>query len=236
MITLSSAHKTRTDDLARQCLIEALRDGSLQPGQRIFEPDLLALTGLGRTPLRQALTRLQAEGLLRQTPGRKGYLLPSFSEQDRRQLFIARRCLELTACEEASRHRTEAQLDTLRELNAQEELFFSPKGNSSVPDKKKLQRYAALNEAFHRTIFEASHNPYLLLCFEQIFWRTALYPLLFAPVYTGQQSIHHSRHEHGAIIDALEQGDRKAANIAMELHLERTEHERSPMHELYSHS
>lgn len=220
---------TSSDELARHKLIQALREGTFIPGQRLYEPDLLSLTGLGRTPLRQALTRLISEGLLRRTPGRKGYVLPQFTAQDREQLFVVRSALEIAACESAATHRTDTQIERLKALNSQEEALYL----QALEDfsEERQQRYTSLNEDFHRLIFEASHNPYLLQCFEQIFWQTALYPVLYAPIYTGHRAPHPSWQEHRNIILAIEAQDSDAAALAMRLHLSHTQKERSEIHE-----
>lgn len=83
------ALKQNAELRAFNTVVELIRQREIVPGQRLFEPDLSKRLSMSRTPLRTALSRLVAEGILVKERGRKGYLLPALSSEDMRQISTA---------------------------------------------------------------------------------------------------------------------------------------------------
>lgn len=208
----------RADLRAFQVIVNLIRQGKVSPGERLFEPDLAERLDMSRTPLRAALSRLVAEGILEKTPGRKGYLLPQLSCTDRDHVFSLRAALEGLAAFQAAQVCTRREIEELRFINWSERELYQKDGNR--------EGYASLNEEFHYSIVLMSGNPYIERTFHQLYWRSSLYPLLFAPFYAKndkEQGDHVSWQEHAAVIDAIEARDARTAQKLVETHILNTE-------------
>ncbi len=128
-----------------------IADGAIAPGSSLREVELAEKLRISRTPVREALRRLQAEGLVQRDP-RGGYTLFEFSADDLARVYEVREALEALAARLAARHRTRAQLGELADaLEAMD-------GAVARGDDEELERLA---NAFHATIAEASGNWYL---------------------------------------------------------------------------
>ena len=133
----------------------ALRDdiaaGVLSPGERLDEVSLSHRFGVSRTPIREALTRLTAQGIL--VPGEKrGVRVAEYTREELAQIFEAMHEIE-AACARVAAQRltllTRAEIET-----AQQHCIEAAESG----DK---QTYMRANEAFHEAIYRATGNPYL---------------------------------------------------------------------------
>ena len=130
---------------------EAIRSGDLEPGHRITESDLARWLTMSRTPVREAISRLETEGLLTHVR-RQGLTVARLDYQAVMELYEMREVLEGTAARFAAHHAAVAEVETLREmLDLEAELGPS--------DSK---RGAEANRRFHQIIHHAAHNRYLL--------------------------------------------------------------------------
>ena len=101
----------------------AIRDGTLPPGLRLTETDLASRFGVSRTPVRQAIARLEAEGLLTHEP-RRGLAVTRPDHAQVIELYVMREILEGAAARLAAQHATETELAALEELVAAEPAAF----------------------------------------------------------------------------------------------------------------
>src|SRR5690554_5257325 len=101
---------------AYRYIVDAIKQGTLPPGTRIREVDLAERTGLSRTPVREALNRLQLEGLVANDPGR-GTIITELDHSMVNELYAMREVLEGTAAGLAARHASEVEIAFLREIN-----------------------------------------------------------------------------------------------------------------------
>lgn len=120
---MSAVHATSNDceSLAVQAcrlLEEQLVTLKLAPGQLLAEKDLMELAGIGRTPVREAIQKLSAQGLLQVLP-RKGLMVTLLRRSDMLQIFEARRVLERLMVVKASERASSEQRAALKELAAQ---------------------------------------------------------------------------------------------------------------------
>lgn len=212
---------------AFQTLVELIRRQEIVPGERLFEPDLAERLNMSRTPLRNALSRLVAEGVLVKEPGRKGYLLPALSRDDMQQIFLVRASIEGAAAGVLAKFCTPEQNSDLRSVNWKESELFS--------EHRDKDLYADLNEVFHRKIVSFSGNVYLLRFFDCSYWRSTLYTLLYATFYLDgdrpQERVKSipSWKEHAMIVDALENHDAERSRYLMEEHVINTWRYRSKL-------
>ena len=186
-------------------VLKAIRAGDLAPGDRVREADLAAKLGLSRTPVREALRRLEAQGIIEHRP-RIGAVVRRLSHSEVVELYEMRVILERTAAEMAAQHATGAELDEISDLNA------------ALAQAGAAPRQAAeLNARFHQCIALAARNRFLLGALEAM----AHSLLLLGPTTLEDDArISTVVAQHGAIIDALRAGDRAAAGQAAAGHIE----------------
>lgn len=180
----------------------AIRDGTLTPGLRLTETDLAARFGVSRTPIRQAIARLEAEGLLTHEP-RRGLSVTRPDHGQVVELYVMREILEGAAARLAAQHASEMELAAMAELVAGEPPAFAD-----------ARRLAALNQRLHGMLYLAAHNRYLLRSLEQLSATMALLPSLLTQ--GGRAAEAHA--EHGVLIEALRRRDGAAAEQAARRH------------------
>lgn len=192
-------------ETAYDALIAALRDGTFGPGDRLREEEVGAHLSLSRTPVREALRRLEAEGIVEHRP-RLGAVIRRLSQREVVELYEMRIVFERTAAEMAARHGTQAEFDALDEINGR---------ISGVADAPA--QAAALNQSFHRSLYLACRNRFLLDAAKAL--NNAL--LLLGPTtFTDAQRIATVVGQHADIIAALRTQDEAAAANAAEAHLQ----------------
>ena len=118
--TESAAPSASTDELPRserahRYLRDAIRAGRLRPGDRLREVDLAATIGLSRTPVREALARLESEGLV-VNDSMRGIVVTELDYSMVAELYVMREVLEGTAARLAAQHASEVELSILEEL------------------------------------------------------------------------------------------------------------------------
>jgi len=184
-------------------LLEAIRTGAFVPGDRLRETDVAARLDLSRTPVREALRRLEADGIVEHRP-RLGAIIRRLSHGELVELYEMRSVLERTAAGMAAKHASAAEIAALRDLNTAI--------SASAPS-----RAAALNQDFHRGIYLATRNRFLLDAARAL--NNAL--MLMGPTTLDDPArIAVVSKQHAAILDAIAAGDAQAAGDAAEAHLQ----------------
>ena len=185
--------------------------GAYGPDERLIEEQLAERLGVSRTPVRQALTMLEAEGLVEITPNR-GATVCSFSIEDVWDIYDLRAVLEGHAARRAAGRIVRRELERLRELAG--EMEGMP--GRFEDHEEEIRALVALNQEFHGTIAEASRNRRL----ERLINRTVEIPLMFKAFfwYTPHERTI-SNHYHRQILAALEKGDADRAEIIMREHV-----------------
>ena len=126
-----------------------LADGTYPPGSRLREEDLAAQLGMSRTPIREAVRRLDAEGWVRVLPN-QGAFAAEWSNQDVAEIFNLRALLEPHAAERAAANPDPRALATLKAACEQAEAAIPGGGLAS------LEAISDANVRFHRTLWEMS--------------------------------------------------------------------------------
>lgn len=179
-------------------LITAIEQGELQPGERLQEIRLAEKFGISRTPIREALHRLETLGLAEPGPGR-GLVVAKLSYERLRQLFAVREGLERLAMQLAVASASDEEIALLQDMLNTEQ---------SLTDSKALHDH---NRMFHRQIYRSTHNPYLNEMLDNL--RIHL-SLLRGTTYALPDRTEEARREHKAIVDALARRDSVAAQEA----------------------
>ncbi|ACT14999.1 MULTISPECIES: GntR family transcriptional regulator [Pectobacterium] len=186
-----------------EVLINAIEKGELLPGERLQETRLAKQFGLSRTPIREALHRLEALGLVEPGPQR-GLMIAQISYERLRQLFAVREGLERLAMELAVASASAEELALLQDMVDVEK---------TLTDSRQLHDH---NRLFHRQIYRATHNPYLNEMLENL--RIHL-SLLRGTTYESTERTEEARREHQAIVAALVRRDKDAAQEAACQHI-----------------
>ena len=192
---------------------EMIRDGIVRgvyaQGDHITAQALAAACGLSRTPVREAMRRAAAEGLIRFIANR-GAFVTRFSEDEVRQTYELRVLLESFAAEAAASHATEAQLGELAALAA-EMSRAAEDGGTGV-----LDRIADLNSRFHRLIVEASGNTRL----HDLIGSIVELPLVMSTFRRySREELRRSMNQHAELVAALKARDPRWARSVMASHI-----------------
>jgi len=185
-------------------LVIAIEQGQLKPGTRLREADLAKSFGVSRTPIREGLKRLEAQGLAVHQPNR-GMVIPTLDNDQLNELYVVREVLEGMVARLAAQHASDAEIALLRDMVAQDQ--------TRGDDPYEL---AAANRAFHRRLTLAAHNSYLLA---QIDHMKQSLLLLDGTTFVDAERRQAAIEEHTAIVDAVETRDIDKAEAAGRRHI-----------------
>jgi DNA-binding GntR family transcriptional regulator len=190
-------------------LQQAIMDGTIAPDERMNAGELARRFDVSPTPVREALARLEADGLVEKHP-LKGYRTTDLlREQELIDLFELRLLLEPGSAAKAADRRSAAEVDDLRN---EIELARSAIGE---PDA-----YSVLSQhdvRLHDKVFVAARNDTVRLAYA----RTHCHLHTFRLAYTGSY-VSDTVEEHAAIAEAIAAGDPTAAEAAMRRHIEQS--------------
>jgi DNA-binding GntR family transcriptional regulator len=204
MIDKVEQGKTRGQN-AYGAILAAIRDGIYRPGEAIREEEVAARIGVSRTPVREALGRLQEKGLLEAAQGR-GVAVAILSQGQIFELYAIRQEMEGLVARFAAQHATAAEIDHLARINNQ----FGEAENPRLASD--------LNRQFHARLYDATRNRYLRQMVEGLQETIALLPVTTF-VRTGRTET--AREEHAGIIEAIRRRDAAAAEAAAVRHIQR---------------
>ncbi|KQW24470.1 GntR family transcriptional regulator [Acidovorax sp. Root402] len=202
MSALTLTPRALYEEVAEQ-LRQRIFRRELEPGSWIDELKIAEEFGISRTPLREALKVLAAEGLVTMKV-RRGAYVTEMSEKDLRDVYHLLSLLESDAAGVVAEHATEAQLKTLQDLHAELE--------AAVADREK---FFAVNERFHMHLLEMADNR----------WRSQMVADLRKVMKLNRHNslfkqgrIEDSLGEHRAILAAMVVRDAKGTVKAMQAH------------------
>jgi DNA-binding GntR family transcriptional regulator len=199
-VTLES---TKADDIAG-LIEEAIVSGELAPGSVLRQEQLSERFGVSRTPVREALRRLAALGLVSFEPNR-GVRVRTLSHDDLREAFLVRAELEALVTAEAARKMTPETLEELEECEmrfarlTREIRSHEPGGNRRL----LMGEWMRANHAFHDVIYRVGAMPYVESVAKSA-RRTFSGPTVWAPVDDALEALYErNQAEHRAIRQAL---------------------------------
>lgn len=187
-------------------LRENIRAGRLVPGQRLVEADIVRDTGASRSKVREALQRLEAEGLVHIEEFR-GASVRQLGIDEVRQIYHARMALEGMAAAAFAASDHDLLKNRLQKLqDAMDQLESSGDHH----------RFAQLNDAWHALIIEGSGNRYAAQFLRQL--TVPVYRLLFSTFYSAQR-IDRANADHKLITRAIVEGRSADAEREMRHHI-----------------
>ena len=186
-------------------ILDAIDRGLYRPGDRLVEVELAERLGVSRTPVREALQRLETQGLVARDG--RSLIVASLDHDAVADLYAVRAELEALAARLAARH---AAPEEGRVLAAMVE-----EDRARVDDPAALAR---ANRRFHAQIHRSSHNPFLVRQLETVHRSMALMATTsLAVAGRGAEALD----EHAAIVAAIRARDEAAAGDALRAHLSR---------------
>ena len=188
---------------AYHLVLDAIDTGVFKPGDRLVESDLAERFGVSRTPIREALQRLETQSLL--TRDGRSLMVASLDHNQLAELYIVRAELEGLAARLAAKHATSEEKRVL--------------GDQVVKDQDLVDNpdeLARANRRFHRQIHLASHNRYLVQQLELVHRTMALMETTSLAVQgRGKAALA----EHDKVVAAIQSGDGDLAHNALKEHI-----------------
>ena len=191
----------------RQIFLAAIQSGALAPGARLKEIELVNALSVSRTPLREALAALRAEGILERDDD--GLRVRRLSWRDVRSLYELRGTLEAMAAQLAAQNAATPERQVIASICEAEAAL--------IRDGAGAETLARHNRQFHHAILQAAGNRFLSESLEKL---SRLMVLLGATAYSLPERIAAIRAEHEAVNGAIQKRDAEAASHAMRAHLE----------------
>lgn len=184
-------------------ILEAIDSHIYKPGDRLVESDLADRLGVSRTPIREALQRLETQSLL--TRDGRSLIVASLDHTQMAELYVVRGELEGLAARLAARHATPEEVRVLRDMLEADRALLGDPGALSRANKR-----------FHKQIHLASHNRFLVQQLDLVHRSMALLATTsLAAEGRGEVALQ----EHAAIVEAIEAGDGDAADAALRDHI-----------------
>lgn len=202
---IATGRRTLADE-TYQRITAAMLSGALAPGSRLLMDALAEELTISRSPVRDALRRLEQEGLIARTGGR-GFVVREIEPEEVRQIYQAREAIEGYAARLAAENGQIATNQVRRAITEARGL-----------DLKTPQGSYLANQLVHRAIVEASGNRILLELFDDLWGRGRAYQI-YASCFQGEDSHAALQGKHQPVIVALERSDGEGAEAALLAHL-----------------
>lgn len=190
-----------------QLLRGDIHNGTLVPGQYIRQEEVSARFGVSRSPLREALRQLEAEGLIDYRANR-GAVVATMDEHTVRQAYELRRILEAGAIELVIPRLSDGAVAEFRRLDA------------AMREAKDPQAFIGAHHEFHQQIYAATGNSLIVKAIHDHSIRVSRIPNLAGTVQPVRAC---SRRDHARLLDSLVRGDTSAAREATLAHLDHLE-------------
>jgi DNA-binding GntR family transcriptional regulator len=207
MMTLAKQDSLKTQ--IYNTIKKKILDQTYQDGQFLTERKLSAEMNVSRTPVREALQRLQKESWVQYVPY-KGIFIKSLDATDLKHIFQIRSALEMLAVRLACSNITSDQLQMLR-------LSLERQAGETDGDTPDYRKFILYDTEFHNIIISSAGNMMLSSIIDEI--RDKIKRTGINSLYSRRSRIAEAVAEHTAIVDALADKNAQAASAAMENHL-----------------
>jgi len=184
-------------------IVEAIEQGDYRPGDRLVEADLADRFGVSRTPVREALQRLETQSMLARDG--RSLIVASLDHNQLAELYVVRTELEGLAARLAAKHASPEEVRVLVSMVEED--------RAHLDDPEAMAR---ANKRFHRQIHLASHNRFLVGQLDLVHRSMALLATTsLAAVGRAEAALE----EHRAIVEAIGSGSGEAAQEALRAHI-----------------
>ncbi|MEH7307293.1 GntR family transcriptional regulator [Neobacillus drentensis] len=203
--SLDKNGESRLPQLAYLATRHAIRQLQLPPGQTVLEREMAEILGMSRTPVREALVRLEMEGWVRLIP-RRGFVVAPIIADDLQQIYEVVEALDGIAGSLAAKRATPEELDKLDHLIEEQEKALA---------SEDLLAWTDLDEQFHQLIVDLARNPRLRGVMDSQsdqLYRARLYTIKLRPEPT------RSIMDHKAIVSVMRAAEPDAARSMLQSH------------------
>ncbi|MGO4889991.1 GntR family transcriptional regulator [Anaerobacillus sp. MEB173] len=210
--TLKDLDNYRLPQRAYHIIRLAIRDLILAPGRTILEREMAETLEMSRTPVREALVRLETEGMVRLVP-RRGFIVEPIAKDDLMEIYEIVETMDGLAVEKATEEIHGNEIIQLEQLIEQQEMMLK---------ETNLKKWAMLDDQFHNLIIKFARNKRLnsvIDIYSDQLYRARLFTINHRPM--PNKSII----EHKAIIACMKAGDGAAARMVMQSHRNRARNE-----------
>lgn len=197
-------------DVVFNTLRQAILRGELKPGERLMEIQLANKLGVSRTPIREAIRKLELEGLVLMIP-RRGAEVAEITEKNLRDVLEVREALEVLAVQLACDHITEEQVE---EMKAAAEAF------REVLDSDDVTKIAEADVHFHDVIAFATGNQKLIQILNNLREQMYRYRVEYLKE---KEKYPQLLKEHEMLIEAIEAGEKEDADQIVRQHIDNQE-------------
>jgi DNA-binding GntR family transcriptional regulator len=210
---------SKASDRAYEQIRGMILSGELSSGEQLREEQLAELCGVSRTPIRDALQRLESELFIRRNEAQRSFVA-DWSIDDVEEAFTLREMLEGYAARRAASRISAEQLARLKWLNS----AIAKAIDCNPPD---IRAFLEHNREFHATILDAAASPRLSsalgrLIEQPVVWRTAQ--------NYDRENLHRSQREHDELLAAFARSDGGWAEAVMRAHIRRAFHTYADAH------
>ncbi|MBD8975378.1 GntR family transcriptional regulator [Veillonella magna] len=197
-------------EVVSETLRQAIRDGIFKPGERLMEIPLSEELGVSRTPIREAIRKLELEGFVIMIP-RRGTYVADISLKDISQVFEIRSALEELAGALAAERITAEEIEYLERMLVEIGTYI---------EKKDMDRIVEADVNFHEVLYKASRNERLVEIIHNLREQT----LRFRTVSMNQPGrLAKTWEEHRLLVEAIADRDANKARKIARLHMEHSE-------------
>ena len=194
-------------DVVFNTLRRAILKGELKPGERLMEITLADKLGVSRTPIREAIRKLELEGLVVMAP-RKGAKVASITERDLNDVLEVRKGMEVLAISLACKRITGEELEKLETI---EQSF------QKLIESGNLTELAEMDVKFHDTIYQATNNQRLVQLLNNLREKMYRYRMEYLKDIAVRRTL---AEEHKAICRALRERDEQQAEEYVSIHID----------------
>ncbi|MDO4540604.1 MAG: GntR family transcriptional regulator [Syntrophomonadaceae bacterium] len=198
------------EKIVLEALREAIKEGLLQPGERLMEIQLADELGVSRTPIREALRKLELEGFIVMVP-RKGAYVSDITIKDIADIFEIRMSLEALAAGLAAERITDEEIESM-------ERALVEKRDAII--KLDMERLVEVDSLFHESLYKAARNERLLFIINNLREHIQRFRML-SLAYPGRMK--QSLDEHRALLEAIQSHDVTLARQLAQDHIENAE-------------
>ena len=200
-------HKPLREMVYEELKMQILK-GSIIPGTRMMEVELAEEMGVSRTPIREAIRKLEKEGLVTIEP-RRGAYASMISTEDMVEILEVRQDLEGLAAYFAADRMTEAQMEELRQVSA---------SYDDAVRRGNMEDMIRHDTRFHHIIVESCRNKILVQMIEQLQELVLRFRYIY---YDNFRRAENMPEEHAAIMAAIAEGNADKARAAADIHVDR---------------
>ena len=207
-MAFSAVRRETLETQVYQALRKAILEGQLARAERLVQDDLAMQFGTSRIPVRDALKRLESEGLVA-LDDRGSYVVSYFGSEDLEEIYGLRLLLEPYAARKALDCMTANDLEELENISQE---------MKEAAVLKDIERYVQLNQTFHLSLYELSRQRRLIRLIQSL-W-SGLMPL--TPMAVSGQ-LERSASEHEAILRAIQERQQDTLEVLMRDHIKHAE-------------